>query len=663
MRAEATTRRARAIPTAGSRTLKAACSLLFASLWLAQGASAGSAVRKLSIEGETAVAERVLKKSMLTRSPDRWRFWKARPEWSEGVLEEDLARIEQVYRNHGYYSAETSFEIHERDDGESADIVIRVVEGEPVRLTGIDLEVDGTSPIDAASLISKLPLQVGDVFAVERYRKARTTVLDELANLAHPAARLAGGAEVIVEAHAATIDWRVSSGPEVAFGEVHIEGLDRVGERVVLREIAVHEGEPYSSEALERSRNRLLRLQLFRYVSVQPEKRGTTQAARKSPESAPEPDTAKDAATSPPSAATEAGGEEVAPAPPEQGQEEPRVWPVVVQLDERAPRSVSLGGGWASGLGPRGSARWTHRNFFGDARRFVVSGAGSPIEQSASMQLLQPYAFGTDMILAAESGWRRRHRDSYDTNTVDFNIGPRKSLSEHWLIEGFYRFGWTDIRNVTDTSNEVLRAQKGSGLLSGVGVRVRRAALDKPIDPRFGTWLQLGIATNLEALGSDFDWMRYEAEGRAYLPLGPTVAAFRVRYQAIQTMGGTTDDEVPLGERLFLGGPNTGRGFPFEELGPLDADGEPVGGVSSLLVSVEWRIPVWGPFTAVGFVDAGQVSLQSFGFEPGQIGIGTGGGLAITTPIGPIAVYVAYPVRPLEVSQKIRAAISIGHAF
>jgi outer membrane protein assembly factor BamA len=648
---------------------RATHALLLASFLLAQGASAESTVRRLEFEGDEAVSSRVLKENMLTRGPTWWRFWKPSPTWSEGVLEEDLARIEQTYRNHGYYSAKVTFEIAERKGGESADITFRIDEGEPVRLEAIDIEVGPGSPISADALIEKLPVEIGDVFAVDLYRSARETALATFANLGHPAAQLQGGAEVVVEEHAARIDWRLAPGPEVVFGDVRIEGLERVDQKIVRREIQVHEGEIYSARAIERSRSRVLQLQLFRYVSVQPDKRGLgTGSPAKSEPAADAPDGTPDAAPTDASPEADEHGEATPGAPdtapaaePESG--EPLVWPIVVQLEERPPRSIALGGGWASGLGPRGTGRWAHRNFFGGARRFVVSGAGSPIEQSASMQLLQPYAFGTEMNLMAESGWRRRHRDSYDTNTVDFNVGPRYSFSEHWLVEGYYRFGWTDINNITDESNDVLRAQKSSGLLSGVGTRLRRTDTDRPIDPHRGTWVQIGIATNLQALGSDFDWMRYDGEGRAYLPLGPTVAAFRVRYQAIQALGSTTPDEVPLGERLFLGGPNTGRGFPFEELGPLDSDGEPVGGVTSLLLSAEWRVPVWGPFTVVGFVDAGQVSLQTFRFQPDNFGIGTGAGLALSTPIGPIAFYAAYPVRPLQVGQKVRVAISIGHAF
>jgi outer membrane protein assembly factor BamA len=448
----------------------------------------------------------------------------------------------------------------------------------------------------------------------------------------------------------------------------------------------VDPGDRYSEKALRKLRDRLLNLQLFRYASVQrdtaseePPFEETERGAEDETGRGGEDRAGAGAADEAQAATKDAGGARTTakhqeqPRPGAEPESEPgaaetrapaqETWPMVIRVEERPPRSVSIGGGWASGQGPRGAVRWSHRNFLGGARRVSTSVSGSALEQLANIRFQQPYLFDTRAALIANSLWRRRSRTSYDANTAEFSIGPRWPLGPGWVLEASYRFGWTDVRNITDSSNEVLRAQKGSGLLSGFGARVRRARLDHPTNPTRGTWLQLGVATNLKALGSDFDWMRYDAEARGYVPLGPTVAAFRAQYRVIEPLGSTEPDEVPLGERLFLGGPHTGRGFPFEELGPLDGQGEPVGGVTSLLLSAEWRIPVWGPLTLIGFVDAGQVSQTSFGFEASQIGIGTGAGLAVSTPIGPIAGHVAYPVRPLESTQRIRLALTIGNSF
>lgn len=608
-------------------------------------------VRRVHVEGAEAVRESTIRDHMLTRARSTFRFWKSRPEWSAGVFQEDLRRVEQTYRDHGYYEALVTGEVEERDEGRQVIATVRIVEGEPVRLEALEIELGAGSPIDADELERSLPLSEGDIFGVEGYQLARTTALAKLAELGHPAAKLSGGAEVLVESRTARIDWHIAPGPSVHFGAVRIEGLDRVDEHIVQREIAVVESELYSPKALRKTRDALLRSRLFRYVAVQPEP---------PVEAAPLPEDGGQVNGPTPVDASEEGIDTTDGAAPEPAGE---IWPIVVKLQERPPRSIALGGGWASGQGPRGSARWSHRNFLGGARRLSIGASGSPVEQQANLRLQQPYFLGRRATLVTDGLWRRRSRDSYDWNTLELDVGPRWTFGPRWVLEGSYRFGWTDVTNITDDSNDVLRAQKRAGLLSGVGMRVRRAKLDRVTDPRVGTWLQLGVRTNLRALGSDFDWMRYDAEARGYLPLGPTVAAFRARYRVIDPLGSTQADEVPLGERLFLGGPHTGRGFPFEKLGPLDAEGEPVGGVTSMLMSAEWRIPVWGPVTLVGFVDAGAVSLSAFGFDASEIGIGTGAGLAFKTPIGPVAFHLGYPVRPVAVSQKLRFAITIGHSF
>jgi outer membrane protein insertion porin family/translocation and assembly module TamA len=580
-------------------------------------------VRQIEFEGVDAVSAQELRSHMLTRRPDRLRFWKPAPEWSQGALEEDMARIERVYRDHGYYDAEASYTLRWDESQDRVSIAIQVEEGEPVRLvTDVAIELPPGAPTSPSALAEDLPLRRGEVFTVSNYRDARAQVLLRLADLAHPAATIEGGADVDVTTREVRVRWQVQPGPPIRFGEVRVSGLERVQEHVVRRELEVVAGEPYSATAIDRTRRRLARLQLFRYVSVEPDRSET-----------------------PPSV----GGEDV--------------WPLTVELNERAHRSISLGAGWASGIGPRGSARWAHRNFLGDGRRLQLSAAASPIEQVANVRLLQPHILRTRATLELDSGWRRRDRSSYTSNAVNFTLGPRRSFGQWWVGEVAYRFGWTGLSDVRDRSQEVLREQKNVGFLSGLGVRARRAQLDTLEKTTRGTWLQLGLGTNLRGLGSDFDWMRYSVELRGYLPLGPTVLAARVQARAIDPFGSTQPGEVPLDERLFLGGPHMGRGFPYEKLGPLDAAGDPLGGLTSLLASVEWRVPVWGPVGAVGFVDAGQVSLSPFNLSADQFGVGVGAGLTLETPVGPVAGYVGYPVRHLEVSQEPRFAITVGHSF
>jgi len=577
-------------------------------------------VRFLRFEGAEAVAESELRSHLITRTPSRWRFWRAKPAFSYGALEEDLDRIERVYRNHGYYEATATESLQWDRNHANVGIIVHVTEGEPVRVAEVRVELaHGLSLPDGmvTSLEWQLPLKLGEVFTLNDYKEARALVLGRLANLARPAARLEGGADVDAATREARIHWILRPGPQVDFGEIEISGLERVGRNVVERELRIRDGDPYSASALDGARRRLIALQLFRYVAVGPERRD----------------------------------------------ENARRWPIAIELRERPPRSIAVGGGWDSNVGPRGGVRFSHRNFLGDARRFEVGGNASQLEQAARAQFLQPYFLGTRATLESDLSWRRLSRSSYDANEVTWTIGPRRHFGEHWVGEADYRFGWSGVTNISETDEEVLRRQRSNGLLSGVGTRWRRADLDVPTDPTRGTWFELGLATNQRVLGSDFDWMRYHAEARAYWTLGPTLLAARVRGRVIDPFGDTDPPEVPLWQRLFLGGAHEGRGFAFQKLGPLESNGDPVGGTSSVFGSVEWRVPVWRRFGIAAFVDAGQVSLDPFEFASDDFGVGVGGGLTVRTPVGPLAIYAGFPVRELGVSRRWRFYLSVGHGF
>ncbi len=65
--------------------------------------------------------------------------------------------------------------------------------------------------------------------------------------------------------------------------------------------------------------------------------------------------------------------------------------PMVVTLSEGRTTRLQLGAGYGSEDGPRGSARWEHLNFFGDARRFTAEGRYSTRLRGAGIEFVEPY--------------------------------------------------------------------------------------------------------------------------------------------------------------------------------------------------------------------------------------------------------------------------------
>jgi len=93
----------------------------------------------------------------------------------------------------------------------------------------------------------------------------------------------------------------------------------------------------------------------------------------------------------------------------------------------------------------------------------------------------------------------------------------------------------------------------------------------------------------------------------------------RAQYQYIHTFTGI--QELPIFEKLYLGGEYSVRGFDIRSIGPQGPNGVVIGGNKSLLFNIEENFAIAGPVHAILFYDAGQVRDvgQSFAWHEDQL--------------------------------------------
>jgi outer membrane translocation and assembly module TamA len=183
-----------------------------------------------------------------------------------------------------------------------------------------------------------------------------------------------------------------------------------------------------------------------------------------------------------------------------------------------------------------------------------------------------------------------------------------------------------------------------------------------PIEPTTGFYgtTDIEVATRLLGSNTDFTtllgrWFGYRSLGdRLTLALGAR-AGIKIPY--------ADSDSIPLPERFFAGGSTTLRGFRLNGAGPVDDNGNPLGGRVLLISNIELRAQLWGALGGVVFADIGNVFALARTVSWSEVRETLGVGIRYSTPVGPIRFDFARLMDQREGEDRYQVFFSVGHTF
>jgi len=150
----------------------------------------------------------------------------------------------------------------------------------------------------------------------------------------------------------------------------------------------------------------------------------------------------------------------------------------------------------------------------------------------------------------------------------------------------------------------LLLGQAGRRTISKVTPSIVHNTIDSPVFPTSGR--RLTASAEIAGLGGNTAFWKPRVEGVWYIPQNRRLSfGFRGAYEYVAPYQNTID--LPIFERLTLGGEYSVRGFDIRTIGPRTPAGLVIGGNQSLLFNAEYLISIAGPLRLVLFYDAGQV--------------------------------------------------------
>lgn len=574
-------------------------------------------LRSFDIVGADTIKPKQIKKQLSITLPSIWP-WKKKPAFKEENLEADVEQLKVFYRTQGFYHAQVTYEIHKRDG--QVDVTLYIQEGPPIKVTQVDVE--GTEVLGAAALADiqdDRPLKPGDRYNDSDYEELKVAYINYLQRHGYFHGKVVGKVYLDDKLNTARILLTITPGPICYFGETTVEGEVHTPEYLIRHKLAYQKGDMFSVDKLFESQKKLYDTDLFRSATV-------------SPEDVPREET---------------------------------VIPIAVKVKERKRRSVKVGVGYGDEDQLRARLNLRLRNVAGGGRTLDLEGKYSSIDTHVIGTFRNPQILKTYFDFVAQAGVI--HRDLPGFTDRSYYTQARFERDLPWKFRGYVGHAFEYARPFDIPLSTLLllqetesgRLYKSSMIIFGLS----RDTTVNPSDPTGGGKINIGGESALDFLGSNLQFYRTVAEVRRYRTVvKDIVLSGRLKFGLIQPIQAT--NQIPIQRRFFSGGYNSVRGYRLDYLGPRNPSGDPIGGDAVIEGNLQGRVPLYKNFRAVGFMDFGNVYLNASDIDLGQLKYAAGFGLNYITPIGPVGLYFAWPLNPIDPSEDtFRVHFTIGPSF
>ncbi|WP_457280563.1 outer membrane protein assembly factor BamA [Polaromonas sp. P5_D5] len=581
-------------------------------------------IKEIHITGNKAFSESTLL-SLFDLDTGGWLSWYTKSDrYSRTKLNADIETLRSYYLSRGYLEFKIdSTQVAISPDKQSIAITVNVTEGERFVVSGVKLEGNYLNKEEEFKTLVKIT--PGEAYNADEVAETTKAFSDYFGTFGYAFARVEAVPEIDRVNNRVAFVLQAEPSRRAYVRRINVAGNNRTRDEVVRREFRQFESSWYDGDKIRLSRDRVDRLGFFTDVNVETQEvTGTNDQVD-----------------------------------------------ITVNVVEKPTGNLQLGAGYSSADSLSLVFGIKQENVFGSGNYLGVEVNTSKSNRQIVLSTIDPY-FTADGISRTIDVYDRTSKPTsgqggdYSLKTRGASIRFGVPFTENDTV--YFGTGYEQLTIVPGTNLPVsyLNYANQFGYKSNsipLTVGWSRDSRDSALVPTSGLYQRVygdwGVA-------GDIKFVRANYQAQKYIPLNKQ---FTIALNGEFGWGkGLSGQPYPLFKNYYSGGLGSVRGFEQGSLGPRDASDLAIGGPKKLTLNAELIAPFPGAgndrtLRLYGFVDAGNVFGENERFRVNDLRASTGIGISWISPVGPLRIAIATPLRKMPGDRIERLQFQIGTSF
>lgn len=582
-------------------------------------------IEKIRFVGNKHFSSSDLKEELISKEKKWYRFFSSTDTYDPDRLEYDKEMLRRFYYSKGYMDFEIK-DVTVQTDEKTKNFIVTfdLDEGKRYRFGTANIQV--TLPeVNAQKLEKQITFKKGQIYNAEYIEETIQNITDELGREGYAFVEITPVFKKDPKTQVADVTFKVKEGARVFVNRIDITGNSRTLDKVIRREFRLNEGDPFNTDRIRRSRQRIENLGYFDKVNLK---------------------------TVP-----------VANAPDKTD--------IAVDVSEKSTGAFNVGIGWSTYDGLLFEVGVQERNFLGTGKIVGVTASTSGRETQVDLSYTDPYFM--DKPISAGFDLFHIDRDytddsSYKAKTTGGALRSGWDYSERVRQTVKYTLQQDNVTDIDNDASIYIKEQEGKNVVSMIGQVLSYDTRDNIFNPTEGFYTSLGL--DLAGIGGDTRFVRVNANAAKY---------YEVMDQWVLSVSASAgyiyglNQEVRINNRYYLGG-STLRGFDVAGVGARDkATGDALGGDWRVTASTQLMFPLGLPseFGIKGkvFMDAGMLGKPDGHYAKDTIDynntprVSVGTGVLWQSPMGPINIDLGFPIVKEDYDETEVFRLNFGTGF